>query len=218
MPVAFNNGTTNGAGTGGSSGVTFSYAGGSGADRLLLVQTRGTATVTAVAHNGKSLTSAATGGGMTMWRRVAQDTGTRNIYIELGTYQSVLWSVSDWTGVDQTTPLGSQVTATGSSSSAATGSITCPADGAIFGGVQNDYTVGGGTATAGSGTTLVGAFRTAGNGWGKAGGRRASTGTLSWNLAGSTSWGVQGFPINPTVSFTAKLPSVYSQAIQGSVI
>lgn len=218
MPVA-HVATTNGSGpTLGSGSVTFSYTSGSGSDRLLLVQVS-LFGVTSVTYAGASLTNVGAGvGSMSMWRKTAPAAGANNVVISGPLYNYLMYTVSDWTGVDQTTPLGSQVGATGSSSSPSTGSITCPANGFVAGGVRSGYSTAPGTITAGSGTTLTSFIRETANGTTKADGRRSNTGALSWTLSTSRSWEAQGFPINPSVSFTAKLPEIHLQAVQGSVI
>lgn len=219
MPVALNNGTAAAWSSGGSTTVTFSYSCSSGSGRLLLVQTHvASGSVTSVTYAGAGLTSHATGGSMTLWRKTAPASGADNIVTTIGTYNQALFSVSDWTGVDQTTPLGTQVTATGTSTTPATGSVTCPANGAVWGGMYADYSTSPGTISAGSGTTLLGWVRESANGRRKAGGYRFNTGTISFSQSPSTVWGAQAVPINPSVSFTAKLPEIHLQAVQRSVI
>lgn len=221
MPVALGTGSfTGSAGNGASSSFSFSYTSNSGSDRLLLAQFESTGTVSSVTFNGSSLTNVGTGGGMTMWSMVAPFAGTANVQVFLTLYSQTMYSASDWTGVDQTTPLGSQVSATGSSSSPATASITCPAGGAIFGGCgSTSYTTSPGTITAGSGTTLLGWGRSGSNGHTKAGGYRLNSGVMSWSLSASMSWGAQAFPINAAGgSFTAKLPELHLQAVRRSVL
>lgn len=219
MAVALGNGFASSGSSGGSSTITVSYTSNSGSDRLLLVQTYSTgAATTAVSYAGAGLTNYASGGSMVLWRKTAPATGTNNVVMTCGAYNTILWSFSDWNGVDQTTPLGTQVTGSGTSTTPASGSVTCPANGAVWGGLYAAYAVSPGTISAGSGTTLLGWARNGANGFRKAGGYRFNTGTISFSQTPSTNWGVQAVPINPSVSFTAKLPKVYSQAIQGSVI
>ena len=222
MAVALGTGSfTGSAGNGPVSSFTFSYTCNTGSDRLLMIQFQSTGTISSVTFNGAGLTNAGTGGGMTMWRRVAPFAGAANVQVFLTLYSQTMYSASDWTGADQTTPLGTQVSATGSSSSAATASVTCPTDGAIFGGCGSTaYSSAPGTITAGSGTTLLGWGRSGANGHTKAGGYRLNTGTLSWSLSASMSWGAQAFPINAAggATFTAKLPELHLQAVRRSVL
>jgi len=219
MPVAVNTGSAANGNSGGSTTVTFSYTAGSGSERLLLVQTRvASGSVTSVTYAGAGLTSHATGGGMTIWRKTAPASGANNVVVTIGTYNQLIASTSDWTGVDQTTPLGTQVSATGTSTTPATGSVTCPANGAVWGGMYAEYSTSPGTISAGSGTTLLGWVRESANGRRKAGGYRFNTGTISFSQVSSTAWGAQAIPINPSVSFTAKLPEIHLQAVQRSVI
>lgn len=217
MPVAFVNGDAGSAGSGGSANVTFAYTCGSGSDRLLTIQLWASATVNFVNYNGQGLTFHASGGSMGMWRRVAPATGSNTVQINMSNYQQALWSIADWTGVDQTTPLGTQVTASGSSTTPAVASVTCPPGGAVWGGMYAEYAVAPGTITATSGT-LAGWTRDAANGRRKAGGYRLTTGTLAWSQTPSTSWSAQAVPINAAVSFTAKLPELHLQAVRRSVL
>lgn len=215
MAVSLLSGTS---GNGSTSGVnvTFAFTGSSGSDRLLSLQIRASTTVNWVTYAGAGLTLHSTGGNMTMWRKTAPATGSQNVVINMTNYQQAMWTIADWSGVDQTTPMGTQVTATGTSTTASTGSVTCPAGGVVFGGCEMGYSTAPGTVTITSGTSL-GWSRESANGRRKAGGYRTTTGALSFSH-NNVAWGAQAVPINPSVSFTAKLPQVYSQAVKGSVI
>jgi len=125
-----------------------------------------------------------------------------------------MWNVANFTGVDQVTPLGSQVASSGAGSAPTTGSITVPTDGMAWGGMITGYTTTvTPTITAG---TMASWIKSSGQI--KAGGYRSTTGSLSWSLTSAPNWWAQGFPINPSVSFTAKLPEIHLQAVQRSVI
>lgn len=222
MAVALNNGfSANLGSSGGGTTLTLSYGSvSSGSDRLLAVLVRSfSSDPSSVTYSGASLTKHATSGGMSLWYKTAQATGTNNLVFTVGTYVSLITSHVNATGVDQTTPFGTLAAGTGTSSSPASGSATLPSGGgAIWGGMWAGYSTSPGTVTAGSGTTLFGWVREGANGNRKASGYRTTTGALNFSLTNSPSWGATAVPINPAVSFKAKLPQVYSQAIQGSVI
>lgn len=218
MPVAFNNGTNVASGsTGGGSTVTQSYTCSSGADRLLLVMTRGSMVSSAASYAGAGMTFVADNGNLRLWRKTAPATGANNIVITLASYQNTMLSASDWTGVDQTNPLGTPVGGSGTASYFSTGTLTCPTDGAIWGCGTHGYTTSPGTWTS-TGGTSIGWTRSASTGFGQASAYRTSTGAISWNLFTSIAYGYHMIPINAVLTFTAKLPKVYSQAVQGSVL
>lgn len=195
--------------------VIYSYTVGSGSDRLLLLQTYPTGssgTVTGVTYGGDALTNIDTSDVCLTWSKTAPLTGSNTVSISVATYSTIFTSTSDWTGVDQTTPVGAAVVAGGSSSSPSTGSVTCPTNGAIWGAEYSAYTTGS-APTAGSGTTLAGAVRNGASGETKAAGYRTTTGAVSWSLGSSAGWVAAGIPINavavaPDISGTVTLDDV----------
>ena len=198
MAVAFNVSDTRQTVAGNT--VSFAYSCSAGSNRLLLSQTRSSAvSVSSGTYAGAALTNVGSVGGIIMWRKIAPATGSNTLAFTLSSYGRTHASTSDWTGVDQTTPLGTAVTATGTSVTPATASVTCPTDGAIFGGEYSAYTTAG-APTAGAGTTLEGAEREGAGGTTKAGGRRSTTGTISFSIASSAAWEAQAFPIYPVAS------------------
>lgn len=204
MTVALNNSQGNTRVTGTS--INVSYASGSGTNRLLLVQTKAWSgdNVTGLTYNGAALSLVNNFSGLRMYQKVAPATGTNTLNITTSVYDSVAYEASDWVNVNQITPVGSAVTGSGTSNTPATGSITCPSGGAIFGGEFSAYS-GSGSVTAGSGTTLTHGARDASAGYTVAGGYRATTGTISFNIPSSVAWTAQGVPINPDTVATSDI-------------
>lgn len=197
MAVAFNNGETRYSNPGTT--ISWAYSCSAGSNRLLLSQTSGNGvTVNSGTYAAAALTNAGSTNVLTMWRKIAPTTGSNTLSFTLSSYSRCHASTSDWTGVDQTTPLGTKVGNTATNASPSTGSITCPGDGAIFGSVFSGYCTA--IPTAGAGTTLVGSEREGAGGSCKAGGRRSSTGAISFALTPSQFHTIQAFPIKP-VSF-----------------
>lgn len=209
MTVTLNNSQGNVTVTGTS--INISYASGSGADRLLLLQTTNWVAdyVTAATYNGSSLTLQDNNSGQKLWSLVAPSPGTNTLNLSVSTYSSVAYEASDWENVDQTTPVGTVVKASGTSSSPATASITCPSGGAIFGGEFSGYNTSG-SVTAGSGTTLTHSGRNPSNGYTAAGGYRANTGTISFSTPSSAAWRAQGVPINAASGGDTTAPTLTS--------
>ena len=198
MAVAFNNSTDVATSTGSGTSVSFSYTASSGSDRLLLAASRENSSkvVSAVTYAGAALTNAGSTGGIIIWRKIAPATGANTATFTTPTYSHVHTAVADFTGADQTTPLGTQVTNSGTSNAPATGSITVPTSGASYGFAFQAYTTGSTDFTAGTNTTLAGAAHSASTGSKSAGGYSLTTGALNWSATGSAAWETLGFPIN----------------------
>ena len=109
-----------------SSGTTCtitSFAVGSSADRLLLVGvswSSSTVTVSTVTFGAQSLTAVtnsratnAAGVRTELWSLVAPNNATNNIVVTMSSTTSAVVGASSWSGVDQTTPLGTPVIASG---------------------------------------------------------------------------------------------------------
>jgi hypothetical protein len=201
MAVALNNSAT--GTTGGGTTVSFSYAVGSGADRYLLIgcSNFGNLDISSVTYNSVACSSVydsgAVSASMEIFGLAAPASGTNTMSFTLASYdpQGAKYSVADWTGVDQTTPVGSTVVNTGNSSGpVTTGSVTCPSNGAIFGIGRHTYSSAGMTIAAGTsiGNTTAGANSFAGA-------YSLSTGALSWTPSNSGNWRAVGIPINPLV-------------------
>lgn len=149
---------------------------------------------------GNAMTAIATTGQGRLWRLVNPPTGAQTLVIGNGAaYTPTLYSLIVLSGVDTTTPNGTVVSASGTSTAASSGSVTVPSDGMAIGFVRAGY-IGPTTLPAiVSPSTLRGAGRDGGSGHQAAGGSRTTTGSVAWTLAESTSWGAVGVPVNGIV-------------------
>lgn len=201
MAIAFDAAATGGAAS--ASSVTFSHTC-TGSDLLLLVGVHlynvNGATISSVTYNGIALTlvdsAANSNRRVSLYRLVAPATGANDVVITLsGTEFEVNGGSMSFTGVDQTTPLGTAVAANGNSTtptvdvSAATNDVVA----AVL-------------AIEHSGTLSVGAGQTSrysavgGGGWNKYAGSTepgATTTTMSWSDTVGGAWGIVGVPIKP---------------------
>jgi prepilin-type N-terminal cleavage/methylation domain-containing protein len=194
--------------TSGGSSITISHTTGSGSDRLMLVgvsmNNDGYETVTGVTYNGTALTlvgSEATtdDARVEIWRLVAPSTGTHNVVITFSAalLQEAHAGVMTFAGVDQTTPLGTFVSANHDASTPATVDIPSASGELVFGVVASEYealTASSGqderwnlsvSSTYGAGGTAAGA---------------APTVTMSWNLDAAQHWAMGGVSIKPSGS------------------
>lgn len=196
MPVAFNNSAAHNANSGPATSVSVNYTVGSGADRLLLVQSASSASTSAITFAGAALTAVGSlTGSLRTWRKTNPASGSQPLVFTVSAYSNLMASMADFSGVDQTTPLGAQVSNSNAGSVASTGSITVLSGGAAWGGMISAY-ASAGSVTANQGTL---ASSTQVSGIIKAGAYRLNTGNLAWNLPSSPTWWAQGFPINGTV-------------------
>lgn len=175
--------------------ITFSFTAGSGSDRLLLAYGRdvgfGSISVSSMTYAGASMSSVSGPSVGQAYQKTAAATGANNITFNLSAYGRLFSSVSDWTGVDQTTPIGTVVNSSGSSSAP---SVTVSTGDAVLAAETNIYTGSGSfSATVG---TLIGGVRDPGSGRGSASGYRTSTGAVTFSIPGSASWDAVGFPIS----------------------
>ena len=194
--------------------VAFSYTTGSGADRLLLAGISAARTVSSASYAGAAMTTEVGSGARQIMRLVNPASGAQTFSLTLTSYGSAhKYSLADFDGVDQTTPLGAGLTPTGTSNTPSTGTVTVPADGAAFGFFYHGYATT--TPTINTGT-LTGASTNGSTCHG--GGYRTTTGAIAWNINKSSSWTAFALPINPSgggPSFVAAHLPVISQAIGG---
>lgn len=180
--------------------LTQGYTVSSGSDRFLMVTTTpASGSVTGTTYAGVALTTGDTHVDITARSLVAPATGTNNLVISFSTYSEVWIAWSDWTGVDQTTPLGTSggVTDTDGSAVATGSSLTCPTDGVIYMFARGPY-VGGGAFTSGTGSVVIEGGRHGGGGEFMAHGYRTTTGSVNINLPSSTGPNVRtlSYPFN----------------------
>ena len=177
----------------------------SGSDRLLRVTTShfdSSDTVTGVTYNGVALTavpSGSTNNGqyyITAYYLIAPDTGTHDIVVTVsGSVFDFGAGAISYTDAHQTTPLGTAVTATGTSTTPSV-TVSSAADELVDDGL---VIIHGGTLSVGAGQTQrwnaiasSGFIKYAGSTEGGA----AST-TMSWSNSSSQTWAIVAVPIKP---------------------
>ena len=187
MAVTFD--TSDARNVGGGTTVSFSYTV-TGSNTLLF--TGVTQAVTSITYNGAALSSIGTSGSLNVFSKTGPSTGSNTLSFSFSSYSGSHYAVTgSFAGVDQTTPLGTVVTNSGSSSAPSTGSITCPASGAIYGQFFHNYSTATPTVTSGIAAGLITSFtQTYGGAY------DTSTKALSWSVNKSGSWWTVGVPIN----------------------
>jgi hypothetical protein len=194
----------------------------SGTNRLMIVgvsiDNREQETVASVTYNGLSLSLVGTrtnsnDARVELWRLIAPPTGTHNVVVTFtegnepspaGLNRAAVIGVITFTGVDQTTPLGTMASAIGTDNNLATVNVSSAANELVLGVVSaenaNSLTVGAGQTEYwnvvspaaddeyGAGSTEPG----------------ASTVTISWTLGVSNQeWAIAGVPIKPAATTTS---------------
>lgn len=183
----------------------------SGSDRLLRVTTShfdSSDTVTGVTYNGVALTavpSGSTNNGqyyITAYYLIAPDAGTYDIVVTVsGSVFDFGAGAVSYTDVHQTVPLGTAVTAVGTSTTPSV-TVSSAADELVDDGL---VIIHGGTLSVGAGQTQrwnaiasSGFIKYAGSTEGGA----AST-TMSWSNSSSQTWAIVAVPIKPTAGAPA---------------
>lgn len=177
----------------------------SGSDRLLRVTTShfdNSDTIDSITYNGVALTAVpggSTNNGqyyVTAYYLIAPDTGTHDIVVTVtGSVFDFGAGAISYTDAHQTTPLGTAVTATGTSTTPSV-TVSSAADELVDDGL---VIIHGGTLSVGAGQTqrwnaIAGGFiKYAGSTEGGA----AST-TMSWSNSSSQTWAIVAVPIKPT--------------------
>jgi hypothetical protein len=167
-------------------------------DDLIVVQVKpdaGGTTVASVAFSGSTFNSAGTSSGISTFWLPAPAVANGFVDVDLSTFDAADFSVFVISGGHQTAPLGTVVSAAGTSTAPATGSVACPAGGLVIGMQSAGYTASG-TPTAGSGCTLGFAGRDGGSGQTTSGAWRATTGAISFSIGGAASWAAAAYPVN----------------------
>lgn len=177
----------------GVSSLTWSHTC-TGADRCLVVGVSlydSAVVVSSVTYAGVAMTSVGSASRlnakMHLWRLIAPATGANNIIVTLDAANDVVGGAESATGVDQTTPLGTFASATGSST-APTVDVSAAADDLVVDTLGADS---GATATVGAGQTQrwnrSGAPIPIGAGSTEPG---AATVTMSWTLSAAGAWAI----------------------------
>lgn len=198
--------------TEGATSLTFAYTC-AGANRLLCVGVaiyNGNGTeVTGVTYNGVAMTSAGSVLGsaadeVTIWYLVAPATGSNNVVVSFDNAVSgAVAGAINFTNVHQTTPTGSFVSATGTSTAP---SVNASSE---SGGMVLDVlgVAPSKTATVGAGQTERWNVATSGNverGCGSTEPGAASV-TMSWSLNASDAWAIGALPIKAAAEATRSL-------------
>lgn len=222
MAVAFDAASS---GSANASSLTFSHTC-SGTERLLVVITseRYNSKVTGVTYAGAPLTNYGSDVNVnicqcTFWYLLNPNTGANNIVVSQIETERLTAGGMSFTGVSQSTPLGTIVTSDGSGTSAslsvASSSVEIVVDGLCF--YSDDPDV---TATVGVGQTerwareaQSGVIAVRGHGSTEAG---AATTTMSWTLTGSRSWTMVAAGVKPATTDPAPaLATVSASALSG---
>jgi prepilin-type N-terminal cleavage/methylation domain-containing protein len=211
--------------TDGGSTITISHTT-SGSNRLMLVgvsfNNDNSETVTSVTYNGVALTLEGTetnsdDARVELWSLVAPDTGTHNVVITFSAAlaQQAVAGVMTFTGVDQSTPLGSFYSSQGDDTTTASLDITSADGEFVYAVIAAEYDA----LTAGSGYSEQWNMSLSGTKTNGAGGTTncgAATVPMSWNLIADASpsnhWAIGGVSIKPTsaVSETITFDNVSS--------
>jgi len=188
--------------------LTWSHTVGMGNNRILIVGTAhrdGNRSVASVTYGGTALTSigAQNGAGnqnqATLWYLINPPTGTANISVSLSGSSDVTAGAASFTGVNQTTPLGTLNSLSGTSTTASVVVSSAAGEVVIDAVAANGDAV---SLTAAGGQSVLwntGTGTAGGNVLGGSSNRPgASSVTMSWTLAASKAWGILAVPIKPT--------------------
>jgi prepilin-type N-terminal cleavage/methylation domain-containing protein len=204
--------TSSGSTDGGSS-ITISHTT-SGTNLLMLVgvsfNNDNTETVTSVTYNGVALTLKGTetnsdDARVEIWSLVAPDTGSHNVVITFSAAlaQEGVAGVMTFTGVDQTTPLGSFYSVQGDDTATASLDITSADGEFVYGVIAAEYDA----LTSDSGFDEQWNMSVDGTSTNGAGGTTncgAATVPMSWSLVAEASpsnhWAIGGVSIKPTAT------------------
>ncbi|MCH7713488.1 MAG: hypothetical protein IIC99_07680 [Chloroflexi bacterium] len=178
-----------------SSALTWSHTVGAGDDRILVVgvSLKANNVVSGVTYGGQALTlvpgsvaSHANGDRVELWYKVAPLTGANNVVVSLPSSVQTVAGATSWTGVHQSTPLGTAVPGTGTS---ATASVDV---GSIVGDVVVDAVSTAGSVTVGANQTQQWNLAQAGfKGGGSSEDGADTTTTMSWTFT-SGDWAISG--------------------------
>jgi hypothetical protein len=192
-------------GTGTGSTITVSHTT-SGTNRLMLVgisgsYSSGSPVISGVTYNGVALSlvgsEAESNFKIWIYKLVAPATGTHDVVVSFSTLpdQGCVVGVETFTGVDQTTPLGTFASASANTGDTPTVDVSSATGELVF---DTLWSYSGYTATVGAGQTqqwnTTCAPYTRGSGSTEAG---ASTVTMSWTISNSYHWAIGAVPIKP---------------------
>ena len=190
----------------------------SGSDRLLIVGAGWgdtTGSITGVTYNSVALTSVtvvnnSSDANSHMWQLIAPNTGANNVVISASeTMSELVGGAVTFTGVDQTTPLGTAATNSGNSTT-----ITVTVSSATDEIVIDAMAFGNTGATVDASQTARwdrdGSVLTSGGGSTEAG---AASTVMSWSLPGGGRWATIGVGVKPVSAGAA--PNFYRRRVGG---
>lgn len=200
----------------------------SGADRLMLVgitlHNESGETVTSVTYNGSALSPVGsaqqgTESRVEIWSLVAPDTGAHDVVVTFSAQLSRNASIgiATFTGVDQSTPLGSFASANGNSAGPATVNVSSATNELVFDTVAcqqcSSLSVGAGQTQRWNLSVERGNHRAAGST--EAG---ASSVTMSWTMGASRPWAIGAVPIKPSGGSPPAVDSVTSDTTHADTL
>jgi phosphodiesterase/alkaline phosphatase D-like protein len=199
----------------GVSSITIAHTVGTGANRLLLVGVswamsgEDTQDISSVTFGGVALTEVDyMEGGQNrrdaIYYLTNPASGTANVVVTFSGAVNAVVGAASFTGVDQTTPLGTAATANGGQNGTTTATVNVTTE---VGDLVFDTVAAGRTPTVGAGqTALWNIPTTAGNIVHSAASTEQATSTsttMSWNLADTATWGIVAVPIKAEPDPTA---------------
>jgi hypothetical protein len=208
--IAVDNVSSTNSGSANASSLTWAHTV-SGSNRYLVVgvsiNNENSGTVSGVTYNGQALTSLGTATNGTnarveMWGMLAPPTGTHNVVVTLSTSQRFTAGAVSFTGVHQTTPLGTLASNTGTSLSAsvaassASGEVVVDvvakknSDSTLTVGADQTQRWNEVTTNSTTSNNVVGAASTEPG---------AASVTMSWFISGGSSrpWAIVAIPLKP---------------------
>ncbi|MEJ7763615.1 MAG: hypothetical protein WKF80_12550, partial [Thermomicrobiales bacterium] len=185
--------------------LTWAHTVGSGSDRLLIVGiTTSNYASAACTYGGVEMTQAGVGQNgaalaAALFFLVNPPVGTAQVVFTNATRTRIVGGATSWTGVDQTSPLGTLASATGTSTvpsvvvASATGEIVHDAVGGQASS-NTPFTVGAGQTARWNLNPLIGTTYSPGAGSTEPG---ATSVTMSWSRGVSEAWAIIAVPIKP---------------------
>ena len=190
--------------------LTFSHTvGAAGADRLLIVAVSiDNRAVSGVTYNAVAMTSVGSATAPDgkqishMWQLVAPATGANNVVVTCSNNGVDIVAVAtSYTLVDQTTPLGTAATATGTSTTASV-TVTSATGELVVDSVSSNL----GTLTVGAGQTARGNGVAGDNQGGLSEEAGAASVVMSWTIGSSSAWASVGVSLKGAVAGTTVTP------------
>ena len=229
-PITIDTTSSGTTGNGGAASLTFSHTVNNGADDILLVEVAGTHgnagdPVSSVTYGGQSLTylGAANLPNDTfsdIWYLLAPSAGTANVVVTTAGSQHFVAGATDYFGVDQTTPLGTLATATGSSSTPSV-TLASMAGQLVVDSLGTRGDAGWITPT-GPGQTEVWSQSTGGAAGDGLGGSSYQPGaasvTMSWSEGNNEHWTLAAIGLNPNPAPTIAAPASASSDENASLV